>query len=155
MLGFRRRSHKQPPPCPFHRCLIQLLACWRDVKLFIVNQFFIGWIVIRPPHAILCPFLSTALLLPGGRCLLIITVPSDISPYTHTEHRVLVYSLFCSYTSFLKMILWYKSTNPHLWGKMSRKNNLILEAKNVNFFNVVLIYYGFHFQIGMSSRSSK
>ena len=38
VLGFRRRSHKQPIPCPSHGHLIQPLACSWDIKLYLVNH---------------------------------------------------------------------------------------------------------------------
>ena len=37
-LRWRRRSHKQPIPCPLHGRLIWPLACSWDVKLYPINQ---------------------------------------------------------------------------------------------------------------------
>ena len=43
VLGFGRRSHKQPSSCPLYGCLIKPLVCSRDVKLYPINQPPLTW----------------------------------------------------------------------------------------------------------------
>ena len=54
VLGFGRRSHKQPTPCPWHRHLLLPLACSQDVKLYPVNQSIL-WHWWNWAHATISP----------------------------------------------------------------------------------------------------